>query len=63
MKDEHETCRSPLPSAVNKREVRVIVYISDVEFRSEWEPYNPVNMANKVQAAVQQGHSFTVEVR
>ena len=50
-------------SVANKRQVRLIVYINDVEMRSEWLDYNPVTLTNQMQACVQSGHTFTVEVR
>ena len=52
MKDE-----TKLPSsAANKRQVRLIIYINDVEMRSEWLDYNPVTLTNQMQACVQSGH-------
>ncbi len=52
-----------LASVDNKRQVRFVVYINDNEFRSEWNIYNAVEMANKTQALVQNGHTFTIEVK
>lgn len=52
-----------LSSVDNKRQVRFVVYINDNEFRSEWSIYNAVEMANKTQALVQNGHTFTIEVK
>ena len=62
MKDELNAANLR-PSVANIRQVRMLVYINDVEFKSEWQDYNPVNLTNQVQACVQNGHTFTVEVR
>ena len=62
MKDELNVANMR-PSVAIVRQVRMLVYINDVEFKSEWQDYNPVNLTNQVQACVQNGHTFTVEVR